>query len=324
MAINLSNDQKTQEKPNSKQLEQIAQSFGGKLFVIESYELLFQILETFIMNYKFKVCFTLESFKAPPTPNIKYFVEIPGKIETTPQKFAITMNLKLSNNLLNTKYQLEGFSGNLAQFPFPEEPLPLNMAYYGFPTYFVDFSKNLNYRLPNDFPCERCEIENNELGNFIKNMSNEKKEIFHKAYFPVFVKNNENSLIKEDFVIFGLLKFMQNNNEEKSNMEFFCFPWNFLEFCVIWEDILKNGVITSNMIQRLNSYFQNVPLYYSSYFFQLFQFKNFHDLCIKKWKFANSQIDLTMHISNIKKKIFDKLKIKKQVIFYHLLSKIKI
>jgi len=312
MAINLTNDKKIQEKANLKTLEQIAQSFGGKLFLVESYESLFQLLESFIMNYKFKVCFTLEALTTSPNSNIKFFLENPLKSDE-PLRFLINMNLKLSNNFLTTKYQLEGFSGSLAQFPFPEEPLPLNMIYNGFPNYYIDFNKLLNYRLPIDFPCERCEIENIDLGTFIKNMPLEKKDFYKKAYFPVYFKNKYSK--KDDFVIFGLLKFMQATTEEKYNMEFFCFSWNFLDFCSIWEDIIKTGIITSSIIERLTLYFQTVPLYYSSYFFQLFQFKNFHDLCIKKWKFASSQIDLTMHISNIKKKIFEKLKIKKKVRF---------
>ena len=308
MAINQTNEKKSLDKINSRNFDKISQNLGGKLFLIETYEYLFQIVESFITNYKCKVCFNLEAITTSFITNAKYFVDSNIKIDNK-TNFLVNMNLKLSSNYLTNKYQLENISGNLAQFPFPEEPLPLHLAYYGFPTYYIDLKKMFHYRMPNDLACERFEIDSFELGNLIKNKILEKNEL-KKFYFPIFVKSNYYQ--KEDFILFGLLKFIQNPNEDKFNMEFFCFPWNFLEFCSIWEEISKTG-INSGTIQKLHLYFQKVPIYYSSYFFQLFQFKTFNDLCIKKWKFLNSQIDLTMHITNIKKNIFEKLKLKKKV-----------
>ena len=310
MAINQFNDKKSLEKLNSKVFEKIAQTLGGKLFLIETYESLFQILDCFIMNYKFKVCFLLQTLSISSLINSKYFMDSSLLLEEN-LNFLINMNLKLSNSQLSNKYQIENISGNLAQFPFPEEPLPLNLIYNGFPTYYIDFKKIFNYRMPQDLACERFEIECNELGSLLRNKLSEKND-YKKVYFPIFVKSNYSQ--KEELVLFGLLRFIQGPNEEKFNMEVFCFPWNFLEFCSIWEDISKNG-INSGIVQKLNVYFQKVPVYYSSYFFQLFQFKNFNDLCIKKWKFLNPLIDLTMHISSIKKNIFEKLKLKKKVKF---------
>lgn len=271
MGINLLTEKKNQDKINYKKFETIARSLGGKHFLIETYELLFQILESFIMNFKFKVCFNLESLTNSVLTNGKFFIDSNLKLEEN-IKFLVNMNLKLSTNFLSNKYQIENLAGNFSQFPFPEDPLPFNTTYHGFPTYYIDFKKSFVYRLPTDLACERFDIENSDLNNFlIKIKPVEKINEIKKIYLPVFVKNNY--LQKEEFVLFGLLKYMQGSNDEKNtNMELFCFPWNFLEFCVIWEEISKFGMINENIVQKLNIYFQKVPIHYSLFFFNLFQF----------------------------------------------------
>lgn len=291
---------------NSRSLEKLANQLGGKYFLIETYDSLFQITESFVMNYKYKVGFKLHSLPTSSLLPAKYFIDSNLAIDSTINEFFVQAVLKFHSGNLSNIYEVENISNNKAQCPFPEEPLPLDAPYLGFPSYYIDFNKIFVARIPSDMICERFEIDSQEIGRLIKNKLGETNEL-RKIYFPVFYRN------QEEYCLFGLVKFTQKGNEGKFHLDFFCFPLHFVDFFEIWEEILKFENITSNIIQRLHLYFQKVPIYYSSYFFQLFQYKNWNELCMKKWKFLSSNIDLTLHISGIKKNIFEKLKLKKKV-----------
>lgn len=291
--------------------------------MIENYDSLFVIVENFITNYKFKFGLKLESLSSSFLKNSKFFFDSHLSMGTE-FKFFMNLILKVPATYLINNYEIENISTTRAQCPFPEEPIPLSSPYHGFPTYFVDFSKVFTYRLPNDMICERFEAENFKLGNLIKERLLENNDIqeLKKIYFPIFTKAE--FLQNEEYILYGLLKFAQKTNEDKFNLEIMCLPWNFIEFCSVWEDITKAILPVSNVVEKLHCYFLKVPAYYSSYFFHFFQFKKLNELCVKKWKFLNSNIDITLHIAGIKKNIYEQLRMKKKVnnimiLFYYIL-----